>query len=64
MTDAATSEVRALLADRAFLFDDPRAYMAGVDDALRAGRTPLATTDSRPDDAWPLRTLLDGRGEE
>ena len=64
MTDVALSDVRALLADRAFIFDDPNAYMAGVDDALRVWRTPSATTDLRPDDTSPLHRLLDGRGEE
>lgn len=29
-------QLRDQLADRAFLFDDPNAYLAGVDAALRA----------------------------
>jgi hypothetical protein len=29
-------DLRRRLADRAFLFDDPKAYLAGVDAALRA----------------------------
>lgn len=29
-------DLRHRLADRAFLFDDPKAYLAGVDAALRA----------------------------
>lgn len=29
-------ELRRRLTDRAFLFDDPHAYLAGVDAALRA----------------------------
>lgn len=64
MTDVASSDVRAMLADRAFIFDDPDAYMAGVDDALRARHTPSATIGSRADDASPATRLLDGRGQE
>ena len=64
MTDAAASKVRALLADRAFLFEDAGSYMAGVDEALHARHTSPATTHSGPADAWPLRPLLDGRGQE
>lgn len=64
MTTAAPSHVRALLADRAWLFEDPDAYMAGVDDALRTRRTPSATVGARPDDISPARPMLDGRGEE
>lgn len=41
MTKATSTEVRGLLAARAFLFDDPAAYMAGVDEALgHIGVTP------------------------
>ena len=64
MTDAAASKVRALLADRAFLFEDAGSYMAGVEDALRARDTSPAPTRSGPADAWPVRPLLDGRGQE
>ena len=34
MADAMSTQVRALLAARAFVFDDPGSYMAGVDEAL------------------------------
>ena len=64
MTDATASKVRALLADRAFLYEDAGSYMAGVDDALRARHAPLATARSRPADTRPVRPLLDGRGQE
>lgn len=39
--------LRPTLADRAFLFDDPAAYLAGVDAALRAmAELDGASTDS------------------
>lgn len=46
-------ELRRRLADRAFLFDDPKAYVAGVEDALRAvdqtdAADPEDLTDQRP----------------
>lgn len=63
MTDA-SSDVRATLADRAFVFDDPHSYMAGVDDALRAWRTPSTLVGSRATPTSPAIAPLDGRGQE
>lgn len=45
MTEAASTHIRARLAKRAFLFDDPTGYMAGVDEALSATLHDVEGTD-------------------
>lgn len=52
--------LRPTLADRAFLFDDPAAYLAGVDAALRAmAEVESNRMDSREHPAAP-RTNTSG----
>lgn len=52
-------ELRRRLADRAFLFDDPNAYLAGVDAALRAIRDDhRAAEASEPDSREPAASML------
>lgn len=46
MTRTTLREIREVLATHAFLFDDPTAYLAGVDDAL--DRVPLADVTMLP----------------
>lgn len=51
--------LRPPLADRAFLFDDPAAYLAGVDAALRALREERPDrTESSQRPATPKSTAL------
>lgn len=48
------TELRDRLADRAFLFDDPKAYLAGVDAALRAVEKQPEQPQPQTDPAAPL----------
>lgn len=61
-TMRAAAEIRGVLAARAFAFDDPVAYMAGVDEALGCVRAASAPDHGISGTAWVHAAIASGPG--